>query len=233
MARQVLKEPREISLEEALGALNPVERAKAPDRIWAQGDLDLLRGGIRVSIVGTREPTKEGRARAAKAAKILVENGITVVSGLARGIDTIAHVTAIGNGGRTVAVLGTSLDRCYPRENRKLQELIAHQHLVISMFPPGTPTRRWHFPQRNRLMALVSHATVIIEAGSTSGTISQAWEAVRLGRRLLLPRSLADRADELEWVCQILEYGAEVFSSPDELLEALPTPMEEDLAIAL
>ena len=82
----------------------------------------------------------------------------------------------------TIAVLGTDLDDCYPPENRPLQERLMREHLVISQFPSGTPSRRTNFPRRNRTMALLTDATVIIEAGESSGTLDQGWEALRLGR---------------------------------------------------
>ncbi len=233
MATQSCEEPREVALESVFRRLNPAELAKAPRSIWACGDTSLLSSGLLVSIVGTREPTAAGRARSARVAKLLVRSGITVISGLARGIDTAAHTTAIERGGTTIAVLGTPLDRYYPPENRALQEEIMRHHLAISMHSPGSRTFKSHFIERNRLMALISDATIIIEAGETSGTISQAWEAIRLGRQLLIPASLADRRHELNWVQQILEYGAEIFSSDNELMDALPPTIETNLAIAL
>lgn len=228
-----VQDPTEVGFEAAFRLLNPTEKAKAPQTIWICGDPALLRTGLRVSVVGTRKPTELGRRRAAKVTRLLVGTGATVVSGLARGIDAVAHGTALRLGGKTIAVLGTPLDRYYPAENRSLQQLIMRDHLAISMRPPGSGTRPWHFPERNRLMALISDATVIVEAGETSGTISQAWEAIRLGRQLLIPSSLADQKAELRWVEQILEYGVEVFSDENELLEALPPAPEPDLAIAL
>jgi DNA processing protein len=141
------------------------------------------------------------------------------------------------HGGRTIAVLGTPLDRAYPRENAELQDRIAREHLVVSQFPPGSPTRRWNFPFRNRLMALVSSFTVIVEAGDSSGALSQGWEALRLGRRLHLTRSVYDDA-ALRWPRDMERYGAQVLSDENlgdlleeiQALQALKWDREAELA---
>jgi DNA processing protein len=144
-----------------------------------------------------------------------------VVSGLARGIDTVADSAAINAGGRTVAVLGTSLDVTYPKENAPLQHRIMAEHLAVSQFAPGEPIRRTNFPRRNRTMALLSHATVIVEAAEGSGTLWQGWEALRLGRPLFIPRSVAERKD-LRWPREMLKYGAEVLAGVEQVLDRLP-----------
>lgn len=130
-----------------------------------------------------------------------------IVSGLAEGIDTAAHTAAIDAGGRTIAVLGTPLDVFYPAGNRNLQSLIMRDHLCISQFPPGTPAQRGNFPMRNRTMALLSDATVIVEAGEKSGSLHQGWEALRLGRPLFLIRSVFSDPS-LSWPCEMERYGA-------------------------
>jgi DNA processing protein len=134
-----------------------------------------------------------------------------VVSGLAVGIDTVAHMTAIEAGGRTVAVIGTSLEQAYPSENAELQNLIARDHLLVSQFPPGVRTTPKNFPIRNRTMALLTNATVIVEAGERSGTVYQGWEALRLGRLLFLMESVV-RDTRLTWPREMLRYGAQVLS---------------------
>ncbi|TAK18464.1 MAG: DNA-processing protein DprA [Myxococcaceae bacterium] len=214
--------------EELLGPLNDVERRFAPRLFWYEGDGSLLRRGARVSIVGTREVSEPGRQRTRRLVRFLVERSVTVVSGLAAGVDTAAHTATLALGGRTIAVIGTGLDTAYPSENRALQERIAREHLLVSQFEPGTPVRKGQFPQRNRTMALVSHATIIIEAGDGSGTLSQAWEALRLGRPLFILRSLADDP-KLKWPAEVLAYGAIVLAEPEQLLPALP---EGDDALA-
>ena len=149
-----------------------------------------------------------------------------VVSGLARGIDTISHKTAIEHGGRTIAVLGTPLDVYYPPENRELQNLIMKEHLAVSQFPSGAPVTKKNFPTRNRTMALISQATVIVEAGEDSGVISQAWECLRLGRLLLIHKSLAG----LQRFNEIMKYNAFTFQSVEEILEMVEEycPVDDD-----
>jgi DNA processing protein len=145
-----------------------------------------------VSIVGTREVSDAGRQRASRLARELVAAGVTIVSGLARGVDHCAHTAAIDAGGRTVAVIGTPLNEVYPAENSALQEKIYKEHLLLSPFEPGNRVFKSNFPKRNRVMAAISDATVIIEASDTSGTLHQAAECQRLGRWLFILRSVVD-----------------------------------------
>lgn len=208
--------PEEFSCEELLGPLNEVEAKYAPERIFAHGDTELLKKGGRVSIVGSRNASPGGLSRARRLAQLVCANGGVVISGLALGIDAAAHRGAIDAGGKTIGIIGTPLDRFYPKENADLQRLIMREHLCISQFSVGRPTGRRDFPIRNRTMALFSDATVIIEAGESSGSLSQGWEALRLGRGLFIAKWLLDRT-ELKWPEQMMHYGAQVLS--DESLE--------------
>lgn len=210
--------------EDLLGPFNDVERRYMPDRLFTAGDLDLLNGGGRVAVVGSRNASSQGLARARRLARLLVAEGIVVVSGLAKGIDAAAHREAIGRGGHTIAVIGTPLDREYPSENRLLQRRLMVEQLVISQFPEGYATKPGCFPMRNRTMALIADATVIIEAADGSGTISQAWEALRLGRPLFIAES-ALQLGTLTWPSKLLDHGMKVLSDatlPD-LFEAAPS----------
>jgi DNA processing protein len=202
--------------------LNDVEERYAPRMLHVRGDRGLLKQGVRVAVVGSRNISHPGRLRAQRLARILAAEKIIVVSGLARGVDTHSHSATVHHGGRTVAVLGTGIDRAYPPENRRLQELIGREHLLVSQFPPGTPPRRGNFPQRNRTMALLSDATVIIEASEQSGTQSQGWETLRLGRPLFLARSLVEHDDAVSWARKMLDYGGRILSEPEDLLAELP-----------
>lgn len=159
--------------------------------LWVVGDTSLVRG-LAVSIVGSRKVSPEGRKRTRRLARALAEAGVTVVSGLAEGVDTEAHWAAIDAGGRTVAVIGTPLDRAYPASNAKLQELIYREHLLVSQFEPGSRVFPSNFPARNKTMAALSDATVIIEASDTSGTLHQASECTRIGRWLFIARSVVE-----------------------------------------
>ena len=210
-----------ISIEALLGPLNDIEQKHAPRWLWIAGKQEIVQAGPRAAIVGTREPSEQGARVAASVTKALVAADVTIVSGLAKGIDTIAHQTAIENGGRTIAILGTPLDRSYPSQNRALQEQIMKEHLAISQFPSSHPIEKRNFPLRNRTMALLSHATVIIEAGDTSGTLHQGREALRLGRPLFIHARIL-KSTSLRWPSQMQRYGASVFSEPEDILQALP-----------
>ena len=160
-----------------------------------------------MAVIGTRQPSPAGRDAAQLIAGRLAELGAAVVSGLARGIDTVAHTTAIARGGRTIAVLGTPLDGFYPPENRELQLLIAREHLLISQFPPGHATRPLDFLARDRTIALIADAVVIVEAGPTSGSVFTGWAALRLGRFLWIWRGTFDDPG-LAWPREMARYGA-------------------------
>ncbi len=206
---------------EVMGPLNAVEERNAPPLLYVAGRIELLREGRRVAIVGSRRASDEGLKRAARLARVLIEHEIIVVSGLAEGIDTAAHRSAIHHGGRTIAVIGTSLDGAYPPSNIELQQQIARDHLLISQFASGRPVLRQNFVIRNRTMALISDASVIVEAGEGSGSLSQGWEALRLGRPLFLMKSVVENAG-LTWPAEMLDYGARVLTEPEEVLDSLP-----------
>jgi len=209
--------------QELLGDLNDIEQKNAPAELFASGDIGLLRQGPRVAVVGSRNASPEACARARFFCRALVQRGITVVSGLAEGIDAEAHSTAIAEGGNTIGVLGTSLDEFYPKKNRELQERMMREQLVVSQFAAGYPSARKNFPMRNRTMALLCDATVIIEAGEKSGTLHQGWEALRLGRLLFLMESVATNAS-LTWPAEMIGYGAQVLSRDnlDHVLAEIP-----------
>ncbi len=216
-------EIRSVSPAELLGTLNEVEEKNAPSGLWVVGDVELLRTGARVSVVGSRKPSPEGLERARRYAHTLCELDVVVVSGLAEGIDRAAHEEALRAGGRTVAVLGSGLDRPYPASNRNLFGRIAAEHAAISQFAPGTPPRGKNFPQRNRVMALITDATIIVEAGESSGTRHQGWEALRLNRTLFIDRHVIEAGRS--WAGEMLGYGAQVIDPEDlpHLMDELPT----------
>lgn len=221
---------RLYSAEELLGPLNPQELMYAPKQFFVAGHAEWLRQQPRVSVVGARKASPEGMKRAAKLARILVRHGAIVVSGLAEGIDAAAHTATVEAGGRTVAVIGTSLSEVFPTRHRALQQLLMRDHLVVSQFPEGYPTTRKNFPLRNRTMALVSDASVIVEASDRSGSLSQGWEALRLGRRLFLVASILQQRG-LSWPRTMLDYGAMVLNKPEDLLEQLHEPVDDPLAV--
>lgn len=209
--------------EELLGPLNDVERKNAPRRLYLLGDPTLLERVPRVSIVGSRKASAPGLDRASTYARVLAEADVVVLSGLAEGIDTAAHESAIGAGGRTIGVIGTGLDKAYPVKNRPLQARIAREHLLVSQFRMGTPIQKKNFPMRNRTMALLTDATIIVEAGESSGTLHQGWEALRLGRLLFLDEKVVETRG-LRWPDEMMNYGAQVIAMDnlEAIVEGLP-----------
>jgi DNA processing protein len=156
-----------------------------------------------IAVVGSRKPSKEGISRATRLSRGLVERDFTVVSGLAAGIDTAAHHAAIAADGRTIAVVGTPLGQVYPKENRELQEQIATRFLLISQIPIlRYADQKWFqhrtfFPERNITMSALTEATIIVEAGDTSGTLTQARAALHQGRKLFILDSCFQKKSNL------------------------------------
>ncbi|NBD22481.1 DNA-protecting protein DprA [Paenibacillus sp. T1] len=149
--------------------------------LYAIGRLELLQRHS-IAIVGTRGPTSYGRKTASSLGEKLSQKGITVVSGLARGVDAMAHEGALNGAGSTIAVLGTPVDRVYPAENRFLYGRIAERGLVVSEVPPGTPLHPGLFPLRNRIIAGLSLGTVVVEAAERSGSLITADQALEMSR---------------------------------------------------
>ena len=181
-----------------------------------------------VAVVGTRKPSDFGRQRGGQLARRLVEDDYAVVSGLAEGIDTAAHTSALEAGGVTIAVLGTPLSEVYPKKNRALQQEIAAKYLVLSQVPVCRYYRRdWRanrqfFPERNVTMSALTEATVIVEAGETSGTLHQARAALAQGRKLFILESCFERG--LEWPERFVEKGARRVARYHEIREGLRAP---------
>lgn len=179
-----------------------------------QGWWELVDSSRSVAVVGTRNPSDDGVARTRKLVKALVDDEVTIVSGLAQGVDTAAHTAAIDHGGRTIAVLGTPLSLAYPRANAKLQREIAERHLVISQVPvvryfnqSNLANNNYFFPARNITMSALTDATIIVEAGETSGTLVQARHALKQGRKLFILDSNFHRIG-LDWPHKFEERGA-------------------------
>lgn len=146
----------------------------------------LAAGEAGMAVVGSRAASRRGLGIAGSIAAGLVERGVAVIAGLAKGIDTAAHRAALDAGGRTVAVIGTGVDRCYPAENRSLQDLISRDGLVLSQFWPDSPPTRYSFPMRNTVMSGYGRATIVVEATEHSGALIQAKRAVGHGRPVIL-----------------------------------------------
>lgn len=205
--------------EKLRDAAHPIEL------LYFQGWWDLANSRS-VAVVGTRHPSSEGLQRTRQLVRELVKDNFTIVSGLAAGIDTAAHKAAIAEKGRTIAVLGTPLSRTYPAENKDLQRQIARDFLVISQVPVRryqrqTPkANRFFFPERNVTMSALTEATIIVEAGETSGTLIQARAALAQGRKLFILESCFQNK-QLTWPQRFADKGAIRVAEYDDIRKRL------------
>ena len=199
--RAVVRVEAELALAEAIGAqvvtvlddAYPVNLRLIPNLppfLFILGGPIIESDIFSVAVVGTRDATTAGLGRAAAMASQLVDHGVTVVSGLAKGIDTAALRAAIDAGGRTIGVIGTGITKAYPSENMALQDEVAKHGAVVSQFWPSTGPATWTFPRRNVVMSGISQGTVVIEASHTSGAKMQARLALEHGKRVFLVSSL-------------------------------------------
>jgi len=196
---------------------------QAPPVLFARGT--LIRDDSAVSVVGSRKASDRGLAIAAGVAHELVSRGLTVLAGLALGIDSAAHRAALADGGRTVAVIGTGINRAYPAENRDLQEGIASRGLLLSQFWPDAPPQRQNFLMRNATMSGYGLATVVVEAGEHSGARAQARMAVEHGRPVILTDLVVERND---WAQALVgRPGIHVAGSLRSVLDAVDQIMAE------
>lgn len=188
---------------------------------YYKGDMSLAETRC-VSVVGSRNPSERGALAARRIARALAKAGFTVVAGLAKGIDTEAMRTAMGVGGHAIGVIGTPIDRYYPKENRSLQDEVAENHLLISQVPiyhydhQPYGTTKYYFTERNVTMAALSQATIIVEAGETSGTRTQARACMDQHKRLVfLPGVL----ENTTWAQGFVKRGALVATNVTEAME--------------
>lgn len=195
-----------------------------PPLVFIKGTWIEERDDLAVAVVGTRKPTPDGVRRATVAGRKLAKEGITVISGLAAGIDAAAHSAALDAGGRTVAVMGTGIDRVYPKENRELAErIVASGGALVTQFFPDQPPTQWSFPMRNVVMSGLSLATLVIEASETSGARQQARHALQHGRTVFLAASLVKAH---AWARKMVEegmYGAHALAvdSIDDVIDRI------------
>ena len=174
----------------------------------------------RVSIVGTRNSTAYGERITRVLVRALVRSGVSIVSGMARGIDGAAHRTTLEERGNTVAVLGTGVDVPYPVGHRQLHRTIGEQGLVLSENPPGTRAGKGAFPKRNRIIAALAPVTIVVEAGFRSGALNTASQALELGRVVAAVPGPID-SDQSRGSNQLLRDGAVLLASPDDALALL------------
>ena len=201
------------------------DAARPPVLLYCQGWWDLS-SSRSIAVVGTRTPSQEGLARTRRIVRELVSEDFTIVSGLAKGIDTAAHTTAIEENGRTIAVLGTPLSHVYPSENGDLQRRIAEHFLVVSQVPvkryesQDYRFNRSFFPERNVTMSALTEATIIVEAGDTSGTLVQARAALRQGRKLFILNSCF-RNSRRAWADKFSRQGAIIVKDYSDISQHL------------
>ncbi|GBF32649.1 rossmann fold nucleotide-binding protein Smf [Desulfocucumis palustris] len=190
-----------------------------PPGIFIQGSFEKS-DSLSVAIVGSRKATPYGLAVAERLAAGIAPAGVTVVSGLARGVDTAAHRGALATGGRTIAVLGCGIDVIYPRENKDLKNKIAARGAVISEFPLGAQPVPWHFPVRNRIISGLSRSVVVVEAAARSGALITADIALEQGRDVMaVPGNVSSPLSV--GANRLIKQGARLVDGPEDILEEL------------
>lgn len=200
------------------------EVSHAPPVLYGLGEAATLRTP-QLAMVGSRTPTAVGRRTALEFASHFAQAGLTVTSGLARGIDAACHEGALRAGGLTVAVCGTGLDQVYPQDHLKLADRIAAQGALVSEFPPATPPLAGNFPRRNRIISGLARGTLVVEAARDSGSLITARYALRQNREVFaIPGSIHS---PLSQGCnQLLKDGAKLVQRADDLLTDVQIPLE-------
>jgi len=211
-----------VTLGDAAYPTALLETADPPLLLYAQGRLELLCAAS-LAVVGSRNPTRQGTENAHAFAAELSRAGLTVVSGLALGIDGAAHEGGLEGDGSTIAVVGTGLDRVYPKRHLELAHRIAAKGLIISEYPLGTPPLAAHFPLRNRLIAGLTRGTLVVEAAVQSGSLITARLAAEAGRDVFaIPGSI--HAPQSRGCHALIKQGAKLVDSAQDILEELRLP---------
>jgi len=189
----------------------------APVGLFVLGEIPKLNA---IGIVGTRTPTAYGRKISEKFSRELVQNGFMIASGMARGIDSISHHTAMKMGGKTIAVLGCGIDICYPPENNKLRELIIENGAIVSEYIPGTKPDAINFPKRNRIISGLSLGSLVVEAGNKSGAVITALNALDQNREVFVVPGRIDSKESIG--ChRLIQQGAKLVTKIEDILEEL------------
>jgi len=201
-----------------------------PVMLYARGDASILNAPS-LSIVGTRRPTVYGTQMAQLMGRDLARRGLTIVSGMARGIDAIAHEGATAVGGRAIGVLGTGIDVCYPKENRKLYEKVLERGAILSELPTGSHPAPENFPVRNRIIAGMPLGVVIVEGKEHSGSLITARLAMEFGREVFgVPGNVTQEVSFAP--NQLIKQGAKLVTNAEDVIEELPTPVRAALGQA-
>ena len=209
-----------LSLGDARFPPELLQMADPPLLLYVLGDLQALSHPRKLAIVGSRNPTHQGAANAHQFAQALGQAGLCIVSGLALGVDGAAHEGALAAGARTIAVVGTGLDRVYPKRHLNLAHRIAKRGALVSEFPLGTSPLPANFPQRNRIIAGLSQGTLVVEAALQSGSLITARMAAEQGREVFaIPGSI--HAPQARGCHSLIRQGAKLVESAQDILEDL------------
>jgi DNA processing protein len=201
-----------------------------PVMLYVRGDTGILNFPS-LSIVGTRRPTVYGTQMAERMGRDLATRGLTIVSGLARGIDAIAHQGATAAGGRAIGVLGTGIDVCYPKENKKLYEKVLERGAIVSEFPTGSHPAPENFPVRNRIIAGMPLGVIIVEGKQYSGSLITARLAMEFGREVFgVPGNVTQQVSFAPNL--LIKQGAKLVTNAEDVIEELPTPVRAALVKA-
>ncbi len=193
---------------------------KPPKTLYYRGDISLCNTPC-LAVVGARKGTAYGKDAAYRLAKRVAELGITVVSGMALGIDSAAHQGALDAGGKTIAVLGFGMDVCYPKANKKMMDDIISKGLALSEYPPATPPLAFHFPERNRIISGLSQAVVVVEAALSSGSLITAELALEQGKEVYAVPGSINSIYSLG-TNKLIQDGAAPLVVIDDVLECFP-----------
>lgn len=219
---QIKKDKKDIEVIGAGSSDYPAllkEIKNFPKELFYIGDVTLLKKRC-AAVVGSRNTTEYGRSTAVAISKRLAAKDVAVVSGLARGIDTCAHRGALSAGGSTIAVLGCGVDICYPKENSGIKKEIEEAGLVISEYAPGTEPKKYHFPQRNRIISGLSEVTVVVQARNNSGALITAELAAEQGREVCAVPGNIDSQYNLG-TNKLIKDGARPLISTADVLEVM------------
>ncbi|MBP2240114.1 DNA processing protein [Cytobacillus eiseniae] len=196
------------------------ETYQPPWVLYAKGDLAILNEKIHLAVVGTRQYTEYGENAIKYLFPKLIENNIVIVSGLATGIDTIAHEVAMMNKGKTIGVIAGGFHYIYPQANKRLAEEMMNNHLLLSEYPPNTKPQKWQFPMRNRIISGISKGTLVIQAKRKSGSLITANFAVQEGREVFaLPGTIF--SEHSKGTNELIQQGAKLVNSPEDIMEEL------------
>lgn len=228
-ASEFLKNEKQLALKHGVNIITIEDKhypeflkeiADAPVCLYYKGNISLLKDDFRLAIVGSRQASVYGRQIAEKFAVQCAERGVTVVSGLARGIDTAAHHGIINVGGKTIAVCGCGLTIVYPPENSQLMNNIARTGLILSEFPLTTQPRPFNFPRRNRLISGISDGVIVVEASQKSGALITADFALEQGKDVYAVPGPID-SPSAKGTNALIQQGAKLVTSIEEVLEEM------------